>query len=211
MIDFFWLFIPFFVLIENYFLTNLGDWFFLVVYPFFGFNWALFFNKSIYVNLYKLIFFYFLLFPLLTKQKWGNLKFFLSSQLFSPRIYQKAFSSKWTEKLDIIFWQKYLCTVAHGLVHVAFLIFFLFFFFSFIWTWPLLPLFYLFIYMFIYLFTGQASCTSIFFPFFFLFSFVFFFVFLFLFRCDFFSRHDFYFLINLGDWFFFGCLSIFWF
>ena len=38
---------------DIFFLINLGDFFF----HFFGFNWALFFNKVIWVNLYKLIFF----------------------------------------------------------------------------------------------------------------------------------------------------------
>ena len=41
---------------DFYFLINLGDWFFLLVYHFFGFNWTSFFNKGIHVNLYKLIF-----------------------------------------------------------------------------------------------------------------------------------------------------------
>ena len=40
---------------DFYFLINLGDWFFLLVYHFFCFNWTSFFNKGIHVNLYKLI------------------------------------------------------------------------------------------------------------------------------------------------------------
>ena len=53
---FFCLDVIFFYGHDFYFLINLGDWFFLLVYHFFGFNWTSFFNKGIHVNLYKLIF-----------------------------------------------------------------------------------------------------------------------------------------------------------
>ena len=47
----FWFRCDFFYGHNFYFLINLGDWFFFVVYHFFGFNWASFFNKGICVNL----------------------------------------------------------------------------------------------------------------------------------------------------------------
>ena len=53
---------------------NLGDWFFffLVVYPFFVFNWTSFFNKGICINLYKLTFSIILLFHSQLNKKKGN-------------------------------------------------------------------------------------------------------------------------------------------
>ena len=53
---FFFLDVIFFYEHDFYFFINLGDWFFLVVYHFFGFNWVSFFNRGICVNLYKLTF-----------------------------------------------------------------------------------------------------------------------------------------------------------
>ena len=55
----------------------------------FCFNWASFFNKSIWVNLFKLIFFHPSTFPLSTKQKWEKIKYFLSSYFTTP-------PTKWT-------------------------------------------------------------------------------------------------------------------
>ena len=52
----------FFLDILFIFLINLDDLYFLVVYHFFGFNLASFFNKGICINLYKLTFFIPLLF-----------------------------------------------------------------------------------------------------------------------------------------------------
>ena len=54
---FFWFRCDFFYGHDFYFLINLGNWFFMFAYHFFGFYWASFFNKGICVNLYKLIFF----------------------------------------------------------------------------------------------------------------------------------------------------------
>ena len=91
---------------------------------------------------------------------------------------------------------------------------YLFFFFSFSF------LFYLFIFFFLLIY--WAGVASLFFSFFFFFFFIFFsfdllgrfvqysflffflhFFWVFFFRCDFFYENDFYFLINLGDWYFF--------
>ena len=99
----------------------------------------------------------------------------------------KKFSPQNRENLGIIFGQKCPCTVANGLCpHYSSS---LFFFFP-----PRRCLFFFFFFSFDLL--GRLRPVLIFFFFFLIF-------FLFLFRCDFFSGHDFYFLINLGDWFFF--------
>ena len=59
--------------------------FFLVlVFHFFSFNWALFFNKGIWINIYKLTFFHPSTFPLPTKQKGKKLKSFLLSHFSTP-------------------------------------------------------------------------------------------------------------------------------
>ena len=77
---FFYLF--FFVCMIFYFLINLGDCPFLVFCLFF-FNWTLFFNKGIWVNLYT-HFFPFLHFFTPTKHKEGKLKSLLFSHFSIP-------------------------------------------------------------------------------------------------------------------------------
>ena len=135
------------------------------------------------------------------ENKWWNPDVFSSDP-------SKSFLLKIERKLlSIIFGRKCSCTIAHGLhpryfsSHLFFFpprlcLFFFFFFF--------LDCLFFFSFFFFNL-LGRLVQYSFFFLFFLL---LFFF---FLFRCDFFYGHDFYFLINLGDWFFFGCLSIFWF
>ena len=124
-------------------------------------------------------------------------------------------------------WASHLDKNAHIQLHLhplCFLHIFLFFFFSYVaclslslslswFTGQALPaslsfFFFLFFPLFFW-FTGLVVFFFFFFSFFFfLLSFVFF---NFLFRCDFFYGHDFYFLINLGDWFFFFWLfTTFW-
>ena len=66
----------FFSINDFYFLINLGDCMLIGCLSLFCFNWASFFNKGIWVNSYKLNFFYPSIFSLPTKQKWGKLKFF---------------------------------------------------------------------------------------------------------------------------------------
>ena len=156
--------------------------------------------------------------------RWGGRKINGGIQVFSPRAHQKVFSPKWrenwSEKLGIIFRGKCPCTIAHGLhpccfsshffssltflfflLYVACLLLFLFFFF-----FPpprcCLPLLLSFFFSFFFSFNLLGRLVQ--FYFIFLLSFMFFF-----FRCDFFHGHDFYFLINLGDWlfFFFYCSS----
>ena len=125
--------------------------------------------------------------------------------VFSPGP-TKKFSLKqrknWKEKLCIIFLRKCSCAINSSTL----LLFIPFFFFHstllpFFWTLPG------FFFFFFDLLVGVASLFLFFFLFFF-FSFdllgrlVQYFILFFLFRCDFFYGHDFYFLINLGDWFF---------
>ena len=136
------------------------------------------------------------------ENKWLDLNVFSSGKNFLPKMERKL---KW--KIG------HLGTVDE-LVHIDLL----HFFFSFFFFFPL-DVASLFSFLFFFWFTGQALYTSSAHILFF-FSFTFFYFFFcfcfYLFICldvIFFSRHDFYFLINLGDWFFFffGCLSLFWF
>ena len=85
-----------------------------------------------------------------------------------------------------------------GFIHVHFFQNFFFLFFI-SWTLPSLPFFFhldvacpclFFFFFFFLLFFGQGCPVFLFFCVFFWF------------RCDFFYGHDFYFLINLGNWFF---------
>ena len=111
---------------------------------------------------------------------WEGKKINGGTQVFSLRAHQNVFSSKWREnwkeKLDIIFGQKCPYAIAYGLAYVALLQFFFLFPFPFLssWTWPLL---------FLLLFFSWFFCFCL--------------------DVIFFSRHDSYFLINLGEWFFF--------
>ena len=82
---FFCLDVIFFSWHDFYFLINLGDWFVLVLYPFFGFNWASFFKKGICVNLYKLTY-SILPFPTLNQTKIRKIKIFSILSLFHPPI-----------------------------------------------------------------------------------------------------------------------------
>ena len=124
----------------------------------------------------------------------------VGSKCFSlgpPKVFFSKWRKNWKEKFDIIFGQKCPCTIAHGLHPHVFLHSF---FFSFPECYLPPPLLLLpFIFYFFFWFTGQACPVFIFF----FSSFAFFFWF----RCDLFIYlfygHDFYFLINLGDWFFF--------
>ena len=110
-----------------------------------------------------------------------GLRCFLSepTKKFSPKLREN-----WREKLDIIFGQKCPCAVARGLVHVA-LLFFFFFLFLFLSSYTLSLI------NFFFSFFGRLPTHPCSYSFFFFCLDVFFF------------RHDFYFLINLGDWFFF--------
>ena len=88
---------------------------------------------------------------------------------------------KLSERILIGIWQKWLFTFSHKLspIHCFF------YFESGHWLFPS--------FLFISFFSAVA-----------LFSFLFFaFLLGFFFRCDFFYENDFYFLINLGDWYFF--------
>ena len=73
---FFFLHVIFFSTNDYYFLINLGDCMLFGCLSLFCFNWLSFFNKGIWVNSYKLNFFYPSIFSLPTKQKWGKLKYF---------------------------------------------------------------------------------------------------------------------------------------
>ena len=64
---------------DYYYLINLGDCMLFGCLSLFCFNWPSFFNKGIWVNLYKLTFFIPPLFHSEQKKKWKKLKFFLSS------------------------------------------------------------------------------------------------------------------------------------
>ena len=95
------------------------------------------------------------------------------------------------------------------LVHIDLLHFFFLFSFSFLW---MLPLFFLFFFSFDLQGRLCTHLVLIFFFFFFYFLLFFFCFCFYLFICldvIFFSRHDFYFLINLGDWFFFFFLVVY--
>ena len=122
----------------------------------------------------------------------------------------KSFLSKMKRKIRHYFWTK---MPMHGCTWACPRCFFFFFFFFFFHL-DVAPssFFLLFFFFFLIYWAGFLHVHLLpFFLLFFLFSFAFFFVFLFYLDVIFFSRRDFYFLINLGDWFFFGCLSIFWF
>ena len=121
---------------------------------------------------------------------WRESKINGVTQVFSSQTYKKVFSSKWKEnwreKLDIIFGWKYPCAITHGLYPCCFSSSTLPFFFFL----DVVCLFFFFFFSFDLL--GRLVQYSFFFllPFFFWF------------RCDFLNGHDFYFLINLGDYFY---------
>ena len=128
----------------------------------------------------------------------------------------KSFLSKMKRKIRHYFWTKmpmHGCTWACPRCFFSFFFFFFFFFFHL----DVAPSSFFLLFFFFNLLgrlpTRPSSSLLFSFFSFFLFSFAFLFCFFVLFRCDFFSRREFYFLINLGDlfFFFFGCLSIFWF
>ena len=115
--------------------------------------------------------------------------------VFSPSPL-KSFLPKIRKKLKgeiIIFGRKCPCALHLGFVHITLLHFF--FFFSLLIYWA-----------------DFVQCSYSFFSSFFSFlllSFVFFLL-LFLFRCSFFSGREFYFLINLGDYFFYHFFCFNW-
>ena len=82
--NFFFLTSRWFFFLDMIFFFNKFGW----LFSFFGylsifcFNWASFFNKSKWVNLFKLIFFHLSTFSFLTKQKWEKIIYFLSFHFF---------------------------------------------------------------------------------------------------------------------------------
>ena len=130
---------------------------------------------------------------------WEWRKIYSKINVFSPQSYQKVFSPKPREN-----WRKNWTSFLNKNTHVQFTwscprcsSSFLFSFFLFLSSRCCL-----FIYLFI-LFRGRLPTRLVL-----IYIFFFYFLLCFFFRCDFFSRYDFYYLINLGDWFFFFFLFI---
>ena len=75
----------FFFFLDMIFFNTLGVFFFFWVVCHFFFNWPSFFNKGVWVNLYKLTLFHLSTFSLITKQKWEKLNFFFILSIFHPQ------------------------------------------------------------------------------------------------------------------------------
>ena len=128
-------------------------------------------------------------------------------QKFSPQNREKTKERKWGCLMD---------KNAHMQLHMGFIrtLLFFTFFFSFLLDIASFSSFFSFFFLLIY-WAGFVQCTLLIFFFFlfFFFCFLLFFIFYFCFwfRCDFFfPGHDIFFLINLGDFFFFTFLVLIW-